>query len=37
MYLSFPSAMLLMQLRALEQELAIGIISRRSDGLQIKV
>lgn len=35
LYLSFPSAVLSRQLHALEQELAIGVISRRGGDLQV--
>lgn len=34
LYLSFPSAVLSRQLHVLEQELAIGVISRRRGGLR---
>lgn len=35
LYLSFPSAVLSRQLHILDQELAIGVISRRDGGLQV--
>lgn len=37
LYLSFPSAVLSRQLHVLEQELAIGVISRRRGGLRWEV